>query len=306
MVWVSDTAQDSTTECCAREPPVHLEKWPCIVDATMSKAVDVTDAASEDLSEGAHPEGLLWTSKTCLSAIDGAVVGNTLGFVVGAFPGMCLGAASGCVVGVLGGGLVVPVLKPAVQRASEAFPGKFVIYANGAANSMISGLCVGPRVGDGKGNEAEDSGEQYTEIGTAAPSDEASCDRLEDPASRAQDASESQPPKKPSLQLFVLPARDLSATKDALDAAMVRASAAGVQGAVAGAEVVGAIVGTALAIPGAVLGSLVGGVVGMYVDVRDRYFTRQGTTAAASGSDVAAPTKDAADPAPPEFRGPAA
>eukprot|EP00411_Alexandrium_monilatum_P019721 CAMPEP_0175231978 /NCGR_PEP_ID=MMETSP0093-20121207/25732_1 /TAXON_ID=311494 /ORGANISM="Alexandrium monilatum, Strain CCMP3105" /LENGTH=52 /DNA_ID=CAMNT_0016525841 /DNA_START=41 /DNA_END=196 /DNA_ORIENTATION=- len=52
----------------------------------MSTAVDVTDAASEDHLERGHPEGLPWTSKTCLSAIDGAVVGNTLGFVVGAFP----------------------------------------------------------------------------------------------------------------------------------------------------------------------------------------------------------------------------
>mmetsp|Transcript_106887 Transcript_106887/g.312495 ORF Transcript_106887/g.312495 Transcript_106887/m.312495 type:complete len:265 (+) Transcript_106887:96-890(+) len=261
----------------------------------MSKpAADVTDAPPE-----AAPEGPTWTSKACLSAIDGAVVGNTLGFVVGAFPGMCIGAASGGVAGVLGGGLLAPVLRPAVGVAASAMPGKFVLSANGAASSMIGRLCVGPRAELGKGGAAEEA-EQSTDFSLGSPPEvEASGagEKFEEiPEERSGQGREppqqqTPGPPRPKLQLLSTTSGELVSAKDALDSAMVRASAAGAQGAIAGAEVGGAVVGTALAIPGAVLGSLVGGVVGMCADIHGRYFQQE------------APAKQEAPPAPPAEQG---
>jgi len=264
----------------------------------------------------ACPESLPWTSKTCLSAIDGAVVGNTLGFVVGAFPGMCIGAASGGIAGVLGGGLLAPVLKPAVGVAASAIPGKFVLSANGAANTMIGKLCVGPRTELGKDGQADNAGEQSTDFRLGFPTSaeahgaggsgvqevpEEQAGHAEEPPARPK------PPEQQSQLLFFGPARDLNAAKHALDAAMVRASAAGAQGAVAGAEVGGAVVGTALAIPGAVLGSFVGGIVGACAEVHSRYLKREaGETVnpAASGQHSAAPANEDAGPGAPEERRP--
>lgn len=269
----------------------------------MSKSGDdVTDSAPE-----APREGLPWTSQTCLSAIDGAVVGNTLGFVVGAFPGMCIGAASGGIAGVLGGGLVAPVMKPAARVAAGAMPGKFVLSANGAANSMIGKLCIGPRTELGKGGKAEEASEQSTEFTSASPAEPAGEPEAqgavenfeeipEEQISQADESSSSQhhqQPRSQQLQLLSRPTGELAAAKEALDTAMVRASAAGAQGAIAGAEVGGAVVGTALAIPGAVLGSLLGGVVGMCMDVQTRYFREleQSASSIAAVKDAPAPAK---------------
>mmetsp|Transcript_34236 Transcript_34236/g.79653 ORF Transcript_34236/g.79653 Transcript_34236/m.79653 type:complete len:270 (+) Transcript_34236:117-926(+) len=254
-------------------------------------AADVTDLQQELQDEG-YPS---WARKASATAIDGAVVGNTLGFLVGAFPGMCVGAASGGVAGVLGAGLFAPVLRPAMKLAMSAFPGKFVLSANCATNNMIGKLCGGPRGGLGKAETGQERIDQNTDpnevvpeaSGPEAPAQEAPVTDVEVPVRSAEmdEVSEDSKALKPEAPVLVLPT-DLASCKEMMDNAMVRASAAGAQGATAGAEVGGAVIGTAIAIPGAVIGSVIGGVVGLCVDIHERYIQLNlASTTAPKGAD---------------------